>query len=507
MSLTKVSQSMIQGEIRSPLDFGAVGDGSTNDTAAFVLAAASGLPLDLRGLSYKLNTAATPINLTAPMFNGKIIVGTTASGNAVTLAGDGAFVSNVKFTGGAGVNAVALVVLSTATNFSVTDCVFDTFTNGGIQLQAGATKGAVRGNKLNDCAATSAGAQYGAIICNASETIISDNVFTGCTQTGISLFAVNDVTVSNNVILGTGAGNSGGIITDGLCTRITISGNSIAAVNVEGIQIAGDINTYGDATRTISITGNVIAGAAYSGITLYAADAGAVQKVSIAGNTIAKSDLTTNAIQTDKAKDVTITGNYIEGYAIGIDPINSSTNINVVGNTFVGQGTTAILAWASKSVVSSNSIRGIKTTTTGIAANSAAIAGNILICDNLIENCLTGLDATFTATNGLTIRNNIFTNNTTNQTYISALPNSSAGNNITDAVIYGSFTLSAGAATVANVNVKTGEKIALYFQDPGAGSASTVGACRVTRIDNGIQFLVQSTNGSDVSNYIYEFIR
>ena len=506
MSLTKVSQSMIQGNTRSPLDFGAVGNGVANDTAAFVLAAASGLPLDLRGATYLISTA-TVIALTAPMFNGSITVGHTGAINQFTLGGSGNYVQNVEFIGGATVTAIALVVLATATNFDVSNNTFSTFKNGGIASQSGALYGTISNNKLNACSAESSGAQYGAINSNAIKTIINGNTITDGSQTGISCFAVTEVVISGNTIVGDNVSVSGGIIIDGQSVRVAITGNNISNVNVEGIQVAGSIAGYGGATRAITITGNTIAAAAYSGITIYGVDGGAVQQVTITGNVIGKSDLTNSAIQLDSAKDVVVSGNFITGYSLGIDPINACTNISVVGNTLVGQASTAIKAWASKSVVTGNTIRGIKLNSTGIAANSAAVAGNILIADNTIDNCLVGINSVFTATNGITVRNNLITNTTTNLTYTGTLPNSSSGNNIGDAVIYGSFTLVAGAATVANVNVATGEKIKLWFTNYGAGSTSTVGAVNITRIDNGTQFLVASTNGSDVSNYSYEFVR
>ena len=57
MSLTKVSYSMIQGEVANVLDYGAKGDGTTDDTAAFNLAIATGkrvyVPLTTNGYVVK----------------------------------------------------------------------------------------------------------------------------------------------------------------------------------------------------------------------------------------------------------------------------------------------------------------------------------------------------------------------------------------------------------------------------------------------------------------------
>jgi hypothetical protein len=57
MSLTKVTNSMIQGGPACPLDFGATGNGVVDDTAATQLAIASAVPiLDLVGKTYRITT-------------------------------------------------------------------------------------------------------------------------------------------------------------------------------------------------------------------------------------------------------------------------------------------------------------------------------------------------------------------------------------------------------------------------------------------------------------------
>jgi hypothetical protein len=74
MSLTKVSYSMIKGNVLSPLDFGAVGDGVADDTQALIAALTAiqtGQVLDLAGCKYAVYTGVTA---------------TTAPTNAVTLA-------------------------------------------------------------------------------------------------------------------------------------------------------------------------------------------------------------------------------------------------------------------------------------------------------------------------------------------------------------------------------------------------------------------------------------
>lgn len=66
MALTKATYSMVDGAPANVLDFGAVGDGVTDDTAAIVAAFASGRPLYFPEGTYLYTPTAT-INIVAPL--------------------------------------------------------------------------------------------------------------------------------------------------------------------------------------------------------------------------------------------------------------------------------------------------------------------------------------------------------------------------------------------------------------------------------------------------------
>ena len=499
----------VQNKLRqsvSPVDFGAVGDGTTNDSAALILAASANKPINLCGLNYYINTNAI-IALTAPMFNGTITVGTAITGNAFTVGGNNNYIKDVIFVGGATVTATAVTVLSSATNFTIANNTFNTFKNIGIACQAGALYGVIEGNKLYACSAISSGSQYGAITSNASNTVICGNTITQGSQTGISVFGVSQVVIDANIILGDNTTNSGGIITDGYCTGVTISNNLINLVQTEGIQVAGSIAAYSNTTTDIVISGNVLLACALAGVVIYAADAGAVTNVSITGNCIRKSDLTGTAIQINRAINVTITGNTLGGYLVGVDNINSPVAVNVVGNNFTGQGGTAIKAWASKSVVAGNKIIGNLISSAGIVAD-IAFGTNIIINDNVIDNCLTGAAITFsTTTNSIYFKNNHFISNTTDYTWTNHVLNSTFGNTFALQTISGSTTITGLLTTVACPVILSTDRIQLRFVNPGTGTYLTVGAASIARIDAATQFLIVSTNASDVSNYEWELIR
>lgn len=492
----------------SVLDFGAVGDGITDDTAAFLLVAANNKPIDLCGLAYKVNTNAT-IPLTAPMYNGTIVVGTTPTGNLFTVGGDDVFIKDVNFIGGSGVLSTALVVLSMATNFKIAWNNFTGFTNGGIVAQSGSTGGVIANNVLDACSATLSGDQYGAISSNANNCVISGNIITDCEQTGISVFAVSNVVIADNIISGDGVSvKSGGIISDGKTTDLTIRGNTIKNVNVEGIQVAGNSTTYLGPTSRIIIVDNIITESAYSGITLYSADTDGIVLVSISGNTISKAASTQWAIQLDRVAYVTVSGNTLSGYATGVRQDNSCSYTNINGNIIMNFSGIGISAGASYGNVCHNIIQGIVASSTGVSANSAATAGNILIAQNNISDCLIGIESVFTITNSIAVRSNYLKGNTTNLSYTSANANSSIDNLIGDNVLAGFVTLNGTTEVfISNAAVVAGDKINLIFTNYGAGSELTTGAVFVARIVESIGFGVRSTGATDVSNYRYEIIR
>lgn len=85
MALTKVSHSMISGSFVSPLDYGAVGNGSTNDLAAFKLACESGKAVDGGGLTYAISGTCQPTSFVG-LQNANFIQLAPTTASVATLA-------------------------------------------------------------------------------------------------------------------------------------------------------------------------------------------------------------------------------------------------------------------------------------------------------------------------------------------------------------------------------------------------------------------------------------
>ena len=126
----------------SPLDFGAVGDGTTNDTAAILAAIATGKPINLCGLTYlidgsSLSSNASIVTITIPTiiygegggFNIKVPISSANNIKAFNIqstfyAVDTSF-TMVQSSAGTQLAVQNIFLLGTTTSFKLTNCALD----------------------------------------------------------------------------------------------------------------------------------------------------------------------------------------------------------------------------------------------------------------------------------------------------------------------------------------------------------------------------------------------
>jgi parallel beta-helix repeat protein len=504
----------VQAKLRQTVsvkDFGAVGDGSTDDTAAIQAALNSPAKniIFSEGNTFLVTSQLTSSEPDRLIFGYGANVTTdgsiVAANNVLLITGTRTVVSGLKITGIAGTTVCSAIFIGSCDNVTVKDCKIYDFENGaGIATNSGGVDHQIINNYLDNCSPVSfGGLQYGSIHCNASKSIISGNRIFNNDLTGISTSGADYLTVTNNYVEGkSGSATSGGILFDGRTVSSLIQGNTINGCAVEGIQIAGNIAVYGGASGDHVISNNVIIDAAYSGITLFGADTGAVTNINIIGNQIKTAAITNRAIELNRATKINIAGNYVAGYASGVNVVNATPVVNISGNVFENQETTGIEVYGRKWNISGNKIVGKVATTVGMRFNGSAIAGEQMITGNQITDCATGIIGTFSGLQRTYIYSNHFLDNTTAYTLTSQTTNS-VNYNTFGIALSGTVTLVAGTATVSTTALATEDKIILTQKTPGG----TTGAVYVSSRTNGTSFVVTSTSATDTSTYTWELVR
>lgn len=313
MSLTKASFSMITGTYTNVKDFGATGDGLTNDASAVqaALTAATGLVLFIPPGSYKLASGVT------------VPAGTTIMGYGATLnfstAGDVAgltLASNVKVFG------LTLVGPTTGT-YAVGSYGMHCYGT------AGASPTYITGPTIEDC------------------------VISGFSYSGIFMSYINVGKIARNKVTNCGYSAIQGVS----CNRLDIEDNYISTItpgtsgNAYGIAVDRNSGTLAAEPRSYQckITGNRIDSiTVWEGIDTHAGDS-----FLIANNTI-----------TNCKRPIVITSSQNESAVEAFGPKNIVIDGNVINGMSTGSGITldgindAITDYAENCVISNNVIWG-----------------------------------------------------------------------------------------------------------------------------------------------------
>jgi hypothetical protein len=306
--------------------FGAAGDGTTDDTAAFAAAIGSGRALRLDGRVYAI---AGCLNFDLPTavigVAGQTVLRRTAASPAgawITASGSTLLVDGVVFDGGslAATDTAVVSVTNTCTTVSMQDCQF---------LHAtGPTTG------------------HGVLIDGAAGTGVT---IVGCRFAGNSLdglHVANSAAIDVADCAAVGNGGSGITVAAGIDCRV--SGN-FCSDNTVGIAVGSWQTATGSTPAGLhDIRNNLCIGNSCWGLAVGGTGP------NIVGNTLSgNGSLETGGGLTCRVAGAQITGNHVIGGAQGLDLCTSYDS--VVGHNYVsGAGTGVIAAGCQNVVVTDN---------------------------------------------------------------------------------------------------------------------------------------------------------
>lgn len=525
MSLTKVSYSMIQGASANVLDFGAVGDGTTNDTSAIQAAinslSTSGGQLFFPQGTYKITSTLTLVN------NVKYI----AQGN-----------TTLQIT----VSEMGLQLPTAASNIEISNFIISGTFSRGISCTIGgtATKIKIYGNSISGATLAGAGYTAGIFMMNATDCIVEANKLNGNGLGTTTAFHADIAFYAPAA----GTQNSRNKILNNQCSSSV--GYNIQAFNLDHSEIAFNIcknavtgssnnNGYGivvyDVTSyTLSysttnynvISNNVVTNTQGTGIYLASADNCIIANNVCAFNGTVQSDATLPvggiAINGPLCSQTIITGNDIS--SSGKDGIvNSANNYSAITSNTISsctqhgihlRGINSSLT-ISNNIVSATTERGIyddvsaKTyvNITGNTVYSSAVAGieiNGATKSNISNNISSGNGTYGILNNGSynSFTNNVLTSNTTDAMTGVGSGNMRRGNKFTNGENQGTATLSGGTTTISTAEVRTGDIILVTRSTTGG----TLGNLSVASITNATSFVLNSSSGTETSSVFWEIV-
>lgn len=182
MSLTKVSYSMINGDVVNVFDYGAVGDGLTDDTAAIQasMTAANGKALYFPTGTYKTTSATfssfSNMLIFGDGFSSVIQVGTAIDAWLFDNTCSSINIQGLSFVGASVSTEGKTALRLRAPRSSVRNCYFRNFNNGVLIQDENAIDCLITGNIFKDLIGSTSGNGY-ATYTIAQRTIISNNHF------------------------------------------------------------------------------------------------------------------------------------------------------------------------------------------------------------------------------------------------------------------------------------------------------------------------------------------
>ena len=474
MSLTKVSYSMITGEVVNVLDYGADPTGVADCAAAIVLAmaAANGKTLYFPSGTYKLASRQTFSNHTntkivGEQFNSIIQVVGEISAWFFEATCSFITIDGMTFAGNSTTEIIpSAKAIETKAPYSVVqNCYIHDFNNGLLITNEVANNCLVTNNIFEDIIGTSSGYGYGCYNIG-NFNIIQNNIFKNV-QRHCMYFSGSNPVASNNCVF------SGNIIYDSTGEAIALYANAaalslavkrtIVSDNIVNVKSGTGIGLDQNALDCV-VSNNVVYGRADGAMTY-----GIWLNGSVAATTYANRNI--------------ITGNYVSNAgSIGIFVVNGSNNI--VSDNLIA------------SEEASPSTYGILFNNSGTPATEPE--GNIAIGNKTVgttSGIITGINA-----NGIPIARIV---HTYGETWFAVTPGSTSVNvNASDTGAGKNFLIvNSSPTTITNFTGATdGQEITLRFADSNTtitnANAALAGAVNFVSSNNDMLTLVYRASGS-----------